>query len=396
MRLHARLVTLEMALTTTLLFAGGLLVRSLTLKTRADPAFRPQGLAAIEIRFPLGRYDSIPARESFWRGMLADARNLPGVRSAVTVEEPLPYPSFVLGSKLDVEGQTLTEAEQRSTVAPEGVTPGYFETMGIPVLEGRSFAPEEYRKSDLSVVIINQGAARRLWPGQSALGKQFRWAPRGQYSTVVGTIRDDPTIWNDRPGMVQVRYPIPEYFDSRWGGWLVVRTAPEANETTILGNLRILARADDPAVVVPTVSGVPALLSAQLSSARFTTTLLGVFAGLALVIAGVGLYGVLAYAVSQRTREIGIRMALGAERRSVVGMVVRQGLLPTVVGLALGTAGGVLLSRFFKTLLYDTTGADPLTMAAVVVVLMLAALAASFIPARRAVRVDPVTALRAE
>ena len=395
LRWQARLVTTEMALTTTLLLAGGLLVRSLMLETHADPAFRPQGLAAIEIRFPEARKGSTAARLAFWREMEERSRRLPGVLDAVPIEDPLPYPTFVLGSHLDVEGKTLSEAAQQSTIALAGVTPRSMEVLGIPVLEGRAFTAQEHQTED-SVVIINRGMATRFWPGESALGKRFRYASRGSYVTVVGVIRDDPSIWNDRPGAFQVRFPLRDLHDMRWGGWLAVRMNSSASETAVLGELRAIARSVDPRIVVSTLSGVPALLSARLGSARFTTTLLGTFAALALLIAAVGLYGVLAYAVSQRTREIGIRIALGADAGSVVGLVVRQGLLPTGVGLALGTVGGIALSRFFKALLYNTHGADPVTLAAVVAVLTLAAVASSVVPARRAVRVDPIVALRSE
>lgn len=228
---------------------------------------------------------------------------------------------------------------------------------------------------------------------------RFRYSPREAWKTVVGVIRDDPPVLSPGFGypLWQVRQPVAETgYEGERHGWLVARYRPGVRPGGLLATLRGVVHQTDSTVIVSTAAATPDLLSARFADARFIAILLSSLAGLALAIAGVGLFGVLSYVVAQRTREIGIRIALGAETGSVVGMVVRQGLIPTAIGLAAGVCAGIFLSRFFAALLYHTPRTDPVTIGAVVTVLAVTTLAASVVPARRAASVDPLVALRSE
>lgn len=391
-------VTLEVALTGTLLFGGGLLVKSLLARESTDPGFRPEGMAALEIRLPRERFQKDASTPVFWRALLERARAVSGVSDALLADDPIPGPGPLIGTTFEVEGMTLTPAEQTTLLGIENARPGYFSALGIPILAGRSFTDDEHRLAK-DVAIINTSMAKVLAPTGSALGKRFRYSPRDAWKTVVGVIRDDPPVLSPGFGypLFQVREPIAEtgYQGERYG-WLLARYRSGVKAGGLLATLRGLVRQTDSTVIVSTAAPTTDLLRARFDDSRFIATLLTTLAGFALAIAGVGLFGVLSYLVAQRTREIGIRIALGAETVSVVGMVVRQGLLPTGIGLAAGVGAGVLLSRFFQALLYHTPRADPVTMAGVVTLLALTMMAASVVPARRAATVDPMVALRSE
>ena len=391
-------VTIELALTGTLLFGGSLLVQSLRARENADPGFRPDEMVAVEITLPRARFPTDAATPTFWRALLDRARTVSGVSDLLLADDPIPGAGPLIGTTIEVEGATLSTGEQSTLLGVENARPGYFATLGIPILAGRGFTDDEYRL-EKDVAVINTSMAKALAPTGSALGMRFRYSPREAWKTVVGVIRDDPPVLSPGFGypLWQVRQPVAETgYEGERHGWLVARYRPGVRPGGLLATLRGVVHQTDSTVIVSTAAATPDLLSARFADARFIAILLSSLAGLALAIAGVGLFGVLSYVVAQRTREIGIRIALGAETGSVVGMVVRQGLIPTAIGLAAGVCAGIFLSRFFAALLYHTPRTDPVTIGAVVTVLAVTTLAASVVPARRAASVDPLVALRSE
>lgn len=399
-RLHAFLVGAELALSTALLFTGGLLYRSLVAALHADPGFEARGLVAAQVAAPPCYWCiSGAAVERFWDGALARIRRDPRYTGAVLTWHPIPDAVANMGLDCcEVPGAAEPAPETPGSMSIDDTPPGYFATFGIPILEGRAFTPDEHR-TGAPVAVINQTMARRFWPGTSAVGGQFRWTPRQPWYTVVGVVRDHPVIGGPADVSVpyEIRTPVPERSGAfEGGGWLVARVAAGADPNALLPDLRAMLRSENPGIVVAAVTTVPALLADRLANSRFTTTLLAAFAVLTLAIAAVGLFGVLSYTVARRTREIGIRMALGARAESVVSLVVRQGLVATAVGLGVGVLLGLVAARLFASLLYHTPPADVVTMVGVTVVLAMAAVAASWVPARRATRVNPVDALRAE
>jgi len=397
LRLQRLLVTLELGLTVTLLFGGGLLVKSLVARETSDPGFQPSGLVSLEIHLPRDRFPET-ATQGYWRTLIDRARAVSGIQSAILADNPIPGPGPFIGTTLEVEGVDLSKTEQTALLGTEFARSGYFSTMGIPILVGRDFTPEE-RQNGRDVAIINASLARRIAPGKNPLGMRLRWTQRMAWTTVVGVIRDDPKVVNPGLGFPEWQIRVPEsdpgYPGERYG-WLVARTKPGVASGAILATLRGLARQTDGSVVIPTASTTPDLVTARFADARFIATLMSTLASVALVIAAVGLFGVLSYLVTQRTRELGIRIALGASPRSVIRLVVGQALAPVGIGLAGGILAGALSSKFLASLLYETKGTDPTTLAAVSVTMALAALAASYVPAWRAATVDPMIALRSE
>ena len=290
----------------------------------------------------------------------------------ICLEESLPTYSGGLGV---LAGDTLRSAAD----------------LRLPLVAGRTFGTD----TTVREAIVNEGMAKQLWPGASAVGRRFRLNADAGWLTVVGVVRDitipSTGAKKSSASSFQVYFPFAREFESATA---IVRTTGSTPDFT--RRLTREAQAVDPGIRVRDVTSVETLLSKQLAGPRFTMSLLAAFAGLALVLATVGLYGVIAYSVSQRTREMGIRLALGADRPSVLRLVMSQGARLTLVGLIAGLVGAAALTRVMVGMLYGVTPLDPLTFVLVGVVLSLVALLASYFPARRATRVDPVVALRAE
>jgi predicted permease len=392
-RLRAALVAGEVALSVVLLIGAGLLIRTLSGLAHVDPGFRTEGLVVARLELPTERYREAAAFDALARAIRERAEALPGVTDAVlTGEIPLHYGAQI--GDLQVEGRSAP-AELQGTVRALGRVPsGYFAVTGVPLVSGREFSDAE-RSWDDHVVVLGEHLARQLAPDGRAVGLRIRFSDDGPWSTVIGVASDVAAN-----GLRQLNTPqqlyVPYSGVNAMGGqtWLAVRTTGDPARTAAL--LRSLAHSVDAEIPVPEVTTGEGLVREELREPRFYGLLLGGFATLALLLAAVGLFGVLSFAVRQRTREIGIRLALGARAPRVLTLVVRQGMTAALVGLAAGLALSLAATRLMGSLLFQVRPNDPATFVLVAGLTLLVAFLASWLPARRASRVDPIVALRAE
>ena len=387
-RLRSLLVVSEIALSTTLLVGASLLVRSvITLQTK-DPGFAPAGLYGITLVLSDKNYPSHAAKTAFYDELLARARAIGGVAAATIAEGAPPMRNFVIGA-MQVEGQPVPPAGTTSFIAYNGVKPNYFRIMGIRLVAGTTFSDTT---TDSKQVLVNEGFARKYWPGQTAIGHRLRLVERGQgdWLTIVGVAADAFTSGlTDDASMPMFYRP----FRGDYQPGLIVRAAPGANP---IASVRALIPMIDRRLPPPAITNVETAMAQSIAAPRFTMLLLAAFTALALVLAAVGLYGVLAYAVAQRTREIGIRIALGATRQMVARAVVGQGARLAVVGILLGLAGSFWATKLIEKMLYGIPRSDPISFAAGALLLFGTAMAACLVPMRRAVAVDPLIAMRAD
>jgi putative ABC transport system permease protein len=413
------LVVSEVALALVLLMGAGLLINSFIRLTSINPGFDRENVLTLRLDLlppPLSKYPSGPpmAHASFFQRLLEELRSLPGVVSVAGIDGP---PLNLGENTLDISipGRPLPPREEKIAVDWRSASPGYFQTMGIPLLKGRAFT-EQDRYESPQVILINQTMAKRYWPNDDPIGKGFYWGhqdveamqkgtasydnggyderyPLPRLWTIVGVVGEVKTLGLEQEPRNQVYYPILQFI---WRSLtVVIRT--RSNPLALVGAVRDRIRSVDK--TEPLVSHVQTMdqyFSRAVAQPRFRTLLLGFFAGLALVLALVGLYGVLAYSVSQRTHEIGIRMALGAQPSDILRMIMGQGLGLVLVGVGAGLMGAFALTRFLESLLFGVTPTDPATFAGVSLLLAAVALLACYIPARRATRVDPMVALRYE
>jgi macrolide transport system ATP-binding/permease protein len=383
------LVIAQVAISTVLLVGAGLFLRSLGQASSIDPGFTLRKGVAAQLVVGLGGAYTDAQGRAFYQRLLERVRTLPGVRS-VAYADHLPLALQVHVSRAEIEGKPTAREEDRPETDLDGAGPGYFDTLGVPILAGRAF--NEHDGPDApKVAIVNQTAAKRFWPGESPLGKHFRVGGKdAPWLTVVGVARDGKyrTLGEDpRP----FAYTAVEQ-DKAFGRTLVV--AGDGDEKVLLGEVRRAIDATDPNVPIFDIKTMSEHLSIMLFLARIGAVLLAAFGGLGLILASMGLYGVVAASVSRRTREIGIRMAIGAQRGDVLRLVVKEGMALTGLGLAIGFGLSLLASRLLRGLLYGIAPSDPLTFLAVALVLATIALGANLIPARRATEVDPLVALR--
>jgi len=380
------LVAAQVALSLVALVAAGLFLRSLGAAQRTDPGFETRRLLTLNLDLDLAGYD--PARgQIFVRQMVERVSAVPGVLQA-TVAQAGPLQGTTLRSVF-LEGQDATKSG--TLIQVNGVGPRYFETVGVPLVRGRGFT-EDDRQGAPPVVVVNQTMAAKLWPGQNPLGKRFRFFGDKFQVSVVGVAKDVKYNTLGEDPQPYIYFPLPQ----RWGGTLALLARTAGDPGAVLPTVERAVRGMDKDLPVTNVATVSQALANGLWAPRAVASLLAVFGLLALALAAVGIYGVTSFAVARRAREIGIRMALGARRGTVLGMVLGQGMAVVAAGLAAGILAAAAVTRLAAGLLFGISPTDPLAFGATSILLAAVALAANLLPARRATAVDPVTALRQE
>ena len=385
--LRSALVVAEMALALMLLAGAGLLMRSFVELMQVDPGFRPDHLLTLQVMLPQqDKYNDAAQRTAVYQQIFQRLEALPGVHSAGgTTRLPLREGA---STRLEIEGRPLAEGE-RPEVEFRRASTDYFRAMGIATLQGRVFNSAD-RADSLPAAVINQAAAQRIWPGENPVGKRVRWS--STWLTIVGVVGNVKQFGLDAPAPPEIY----THFDQGppYNPLLVIRTA--ADPAAIAAAARAQLRAAEPGLVIYRVETMESLVSASVAERRLNMWLMGAFAALAAVLAGIGIYGLMSYTVAQRTHEIGIRMALGAGREDVFRLVLGNAGRLAALGLVIGLGGALALSRLLRSVLFGVRSTDPLTFVGVALILAVVALLASYIPARRATRVDPMVALRYE
>jgi putative ABC transport system permease protein len=395
-RLRTALVVAEIASTVVLLAGAGLLLRSYAKVLAVDPGFDAERLLVVGTVLPASRYPEPPDRDAFYQRVLERVRVLPGVEGAgYTNVAPLVFKGG--GSITLVEGRPRGAPGEmaRALANNRSVSPGYLEMLGVPLVSGRFIDARDTRSAP-GAAVVNQVMARIHWPDQDPLGQRFRFGMGGDaLFTVVGVVGDMRQSGLDVPTAPEVYVPLDQaIYPFLWPNNLVVRT--DGDPLVLAAAVRAAISEVDPDQPVSDVRAMSQVLDFELANRNTQLTLTATFAVLALVLAGVGLYGTLSYTVSQSTNEIGLRMALGARQTTVVGSVVRSALAATLLGVGIGLVAAYALTRTIAAFLYDVSPTDPVTAAAVAGVLLAVAALAAFVPARRAASVNPMTALRAE
>jgi putative ABC transport system permease protein len=386
-RLRSVLVVSEMAVSTVLLVGATLLIRSMLHLQTVDPGFDTSRLYTVQL--PLRReYPTTLARQAFLADVTGRMRRVSGVEGLTISTAAPPWRSFLIGA-LQVEGEPVPPTGTTSFIDYNRIEPDYFRFMGIRLVEGSTITDTSKAARQ---VVVNAGFAKKYWPQRSALGRRIRVVYNGQgdWMTIVGVVGDALTsgLIGDASQPMMYLAAIDSYEPA-----VLVRVAPGADP---IPSIRTAVAQADPRLPSPNVTNVESVMERSIAGPRFTMTLLVTFTGLALVLAAVGLYGVMAYAVAQQTREIGIRIALGATRSAIASSVIRRGVLMAAAGALAGALGARWASKLLESMLYGVGRTDPLSFVIGVAVLLATALAACLVPVRRAVAVDPLTSIRAD
>jgi putative ABC transport system permease protein len=386
------LLVVEVGLALALLVGAGLLARSMQRALSVDPGFNPENLLTMRVKLPDDAYP-LPRRLAFYEESLARIGALPGVR-AVSLTISLPIDGSFWDSVFTTADKPAPPRDDLPDAAMAAVTPNYFEMMGIRLLKGRAFTSADTEKSP-HVTVINESLARRIWPGENPIGKRLRHGyPEYQtpWREVVGVVADVKVNGVERNTTMQAYFPFAQM---AWSNFSIVVRTTGAPLQLAAGVERAIHTIDKDLPVFA-LRSMDQLLGNDLAARRLALTVLGSFAGLALLLAAVGIYGVISYSVRQRTHELGIRLALGAQRRDVLKLILTQGLKLAAIGIALGLGAAVALTRWMESLLFEVRPTDPLTFSLTALSLLLVALLACLVPARRATKVDPLVALRQE
>ena len=392
-RARGFLAVAEIALAMVLLVAAGLLLRSFSMLTSVNPGFNAEHLVKADISLPQFEYSSPEQWTSFSNELLARVHSEPGLQDSA-LAAPLPLDEGNVNLGFEIAGNPPLPPGLNLTADFTSVSPDYFRVMEIPLLRGRFFS-EQDSASAPRVTVISEMMARRYFPNQDPLGRQLKFGFRPDDDVareivgIVGDVRDVSLSQNPGPMMY-----VPFAQAPFWGGQMVVRST--LSTSSVAASIRAATHEIDKDLPVTDIETLPEALDASVAQPRFRTLLIGLFGGIALLLAAVGIFGVISYSVSRRAHEIGIRMALGATPKHVMRMVLGESAKLVLLGLALGVPAALGLTRFLSTLLFGVHPADPLTFLGVALLLTVVALVASYVPARRAMRVDPLVALRYE
>ncbi len=387
------LVVSEIALALVLLVGAGLMIRSFWQLQKVEVGLVAENVLAVRLGLPRTKYPDGANTAAFYQQLQERLAALPGVK-AVGATSGILLQKLANSSIFSIEGRPVEPEAQRLELPFDAVSPNYFRTMGIPLIKGRVFTEQDKRDS-LQVAVINETMVRRYFPNEDPIGKRFTFGnpdSNASWITIVGVMRDVRRQGLDEP--IRIESFMPHSQAPSRSMEVVIRTA--SDPLTLAKSVHDAIWSLDKDLPVANIRTVEQILSERTAPRRLNMLLLGLFAVVALVLAAVGLYGVMSYSVTQRTHEIGIRMALGAQPRDVLKLVVGQAAMLAVIGVAIGLAAALALTRLMSRLLFNVSATDPLTFAAIAVMLTAVALLASYLPARRAMKVDPMVALRYE
>jgi putative ABC transport system permease protein len=390
-RVRSALVVAEVALALMLLIGAGLLIKSFANLLNVDPGFNPSNVLTLQLSLPRTRYPEGKQVSAFYADLMGRIQSLPGVES-VGAGSSLPLVGPNTDTDFQIEGRPAPPPGEGTGAWYSLVTSDYFQTMGMRIMSGRSFNERDQAESP-DVIIISETMARRYWPGEDPVGKHILTGnSNSDRREIVGVVGDVKHFGIDADARPTMYFPHAQAL----ARLMTVTVRTTADPASLAATARSQVWSIDKELSVSNISNMEEIVSTSIAQPRLVMLLLGAFAALALILAAVGIYSVIAYAVTQRTREIGIRMALGAQAADVLKLIVGQGMLLTVAGVAVGLAGAFALTRFMQSFLYEVDAIDPVTFAVISVLLVSVALLASYIPARRAAKVDPMIALRHE
>lgn len=385
------LVVAEVALSLMLLIGAGLLIRSYQRIQNASPGFNPRGVLSLRLALPAVRYTTPESVFNFYKQLGEGVKQLPGVQS-VGMNLVLPLSNYnAAWGPITVEGYVPKASSELIISNERFVSQEYFRTMEMPLVKGRQFDEHDIKGAP-DVTIINEALAARFWPNEDPIGKRIQRGGKAPWRTVVGVVRDEKKVNLENEPLIALYHPIDQFnIRSRY---LVARTSADTDQ--LMAAITKQVHALDPQLPVYDANTMERRLYDSLARRRFAMLLLGVFSAVALVLAAIGIYGVMSYWVNHRTHEIGIRVALGAQQHNIVQLVIRQALVLVVIGIAVGLAAAFALTRVMASLLFGISATDGLTFVVISMLLAAVALIASYLPARRATKVDPIIALRYE
>ena len=389
-KLRGALVIAELAVSLTLLAGAGLLIRSFVHLLSVPPGFNPDGIISMHVAAGGPKYKERPKRVQFYDDLAERVRSLPGV-TAFGATSVLPLTPSIGWGGMQIEGYVPPKDAPELQVDKRSATPDYFRTMSIPLLQGRFFTPADTDKSQ-PVVLIDQKMADRFWPKGDAVGKRLRQGDKEPWLTIAGVVGVVKQYGLDIDTKMVTYFPY-----AAWGNGEMFVVAHTTGDPAALANSIVeQVHGIDADVPVFEIATMQQRVHDSLARQRFAMTMLGAFAGFAMILAAVGIYGVMSFVVTQGTPDIAIRMALGAQRSSILSLVLQQGMALALLGIAAGLAGALSLTHVMSGLLFGVNATDPVTFAGVAVLLTMVALSACYFPARRAMRVDPMVALRYE
>ncbi len=392
-RVRSLLVVSEIALALVLLIGAGLLIKSIWTLRTVDPGFNAENLLTMRVELPESRYKEIPKQIQFRDRALEAVNSIPGAQAAMVSELPM---TENLMHNFVIEGRPAVPPGEEPDLETRTVAGDYFSTMGIPVIQGRAFTTQD-RADSPPVGLVNQSFVREYFPDENPIGARIAWAranPR-RWMTIIGIVGDVRHYGLNLPELPAF-YNTYQQQDQPWKRWAYMAVRTDGSNPTIAAQVKNQIWSVDKQIPVTKLRPMTDVMSASLAAQRFNMTLMGIFAAVALLLAAIGIYGVISYSVTQRTHEIGVRMALGAKSGDVLKGVMKEGMVLAVIGVAIGLGAAFAVTRVMSSLLFGVSTTDPFIFAGISLILIGVALGATFIPARRATKVDPMIALRYE